>query len=270
MTVAETHVPDVWIEHAGGVRAVCGDLQVLGEIVSPGAIGYRLGGHLAAATASAMRGLDGGFLRVRQKEHGTRQLLDGAVSRDAVRQVWCCASEVTACAAAVAATAVPGGVPIVVVEDRKATGRFSPLRGFEPLPPARSQPLRDAVVRMTGQFTLSSGREAAFYWETLPAAHMYAVAVQAAGRPGRPAGVGHGGAYLGAVAALAAAKAPIVVDPNDVVVPTLDGPGLLLDDFVTTGKSFAVSASAFRGAVTLVALYSRMALPGVQILELLP
>jgi orotate phosphoribosyltransferase len=256
----------LWVESRLGVFALCGDLMELACDSGLGAAGYGLAGQLFAAAACAHLGQSCAFIRTQPKLHGTRRRFDGALDGPDVRQVYCARHEMDQCVKALAELELEP-TEIGMFDLNAADGAFSELQRGPDLPEAAGVALDDVVMLLEGDFTLSSGQPATRYWETLPAAHTFAVArnLDLAADAGLVVGVGHGGCYLGTVASLARAKQPIVVDPLSVTAPVLDQRAVLLDDFVTTGGAFHRSLTALTPAMReqsrCVSLYSSEACP---------
>ncbi len=224
---------------------MCGDLSVLAGKAGYGAVGYGLTGQLVAAAAAARCGQNGAFIRTRPKHHGTKKRFDGALSAGDVKYVYCRTRELDECIQALEALNL-APIEIALFDSLVVDNDFSDLGDIPDLPPAGQVTLEDAVLLLRGEFTLSSGKRTGHYWETLPAANTFSIArrLNVPGRERMIVGVGHGGAYLSAVTALARAKQPLVVDPDGVQAAAINQRSVLLDDFVTTGTAFDRSLAA--------------------------
>jgi orotate phosphoribosyltransferase len=265
---------DLWIEEAGGVLAACGRADR--DEVPDHLVGFDLSGHLAAACLAAGRGQDVGFLRRRDKKHGTGKVLDGAVDGRRAGAVVCAVVDEEACRRRLSELGLSGIPVLTFALEAKCDSGFSAFTGSAgPRRPPTA--LSDAAWRLEGRFVLSSGAQATAYWETLPAANRYSVvsALEVSGRAF--AGVGHGGAFAGGVLALSAGAQPLAIDPYAAVRPVLAEAPILLDDFATTGGSFRKAAGAIhppaQAHVRCVALYALAdAIPrlgGIEVLETL-
>lgn len=236
------HLTDIWIEACSGTIALCGALSALGSLVDAApAAGYGLEGHLLAAAVSARSGADGAFVRRASKRHGTGGRYDGALARSDVGTFLCARQDERECRHALVELGIDRA-QIVTFEVHDSDRLFAPLCGSAGIPPADPLPLADAVILLRGQFILSSGAHARRYWETLPAANRFRVARNLSTIDDyrrEIVGVGYGGAYLAAVVALTKGRQPFVVDPSTEGYQALDRPALIIDDFVTTGASFA-------------------------------
>jgi orotate phosphoribosyltransferase len=261
--MADAQLTDLWVEARSGTFALCGDLGALDPLLAAApAAGYGLEGHLLAAAVGARAGADGAFIRRAPKRHGTGGRYDGALDRDQIETVLCARRDERACAEALADLG-RSRARIVTFEVRDADGAFGPLAGDAVPPPADPLPSAAAVTLLRGQFTLSSGVRAESYWETLPAACRFRLArnLDLARDPRMEVvGVGYGGAYLAAVVALGRGRQPFVVDPAVDGPQVLDRPGVVIDDFVTSGSSFtrvlATMSPAARDHSECVSLYA--------------
>jgi hypothetical protein len=188
---------------------------------------------------AAARGLDLGFVRSHQKEHGTGRVLDGAE---------------------------PGGKPLVVVahpEDRALLAYVpQPIEhlvllgdaadlapavlpaGVSP-PPAHPVDPADHIDVLHGSYRTSSGFEVERYIETVRAACTYEVAVQFSSLlepilpgPGGVCAIAHGGALL---AAVAATRRGLVADlfhpPHAGGRISFEEPTCFLDDYIMIGAA---------------------------------
>jgi orotate phosphoribosyltransferase len=274
-----SHITELWIERRLGVLTLCGDLLALDEL---GAVaGYGLEGQLVAASASARAGINGAFVRREPKSHGTRRRIDGALAPCEIASILCPQGEEDACANLLTDLDMDHA-EITTFNVKTTTQAFSRLQGFDAIPCADHESLRDTVVLLEGRFTLSSGREAEAYWETLPAANTFSVArnlnLGALRRETPLLGVGHGGAYLATVSSLVRAQQPVIVDPNSRIDEVFGTPAVLLDDFVTTGTAFERCLGALtpqaRAESRRVSLYASeeaaVLLPEITVMQELP
>lgn len=243
------------VRRSGGRYQLVGDLEPLVSRNLPESalvVGLGLRGLTAAAVLAAAGGLDLGFVRSHQKQHGTGRILDGAD---------------------------PGGKPLVVLahpEDRGLLELVAP--SIEQLvllddpadlapavlpadlvpPPADPVDPADYIEVLHGAYRTSSGFEVERYVETVRASCTYRVAAQFAsmleptlrGVEGVCA-IAHGGALLAAVAGIRRGLVADLFHPphaeNNQI--SFAEPTCFLDDYIMIGAAQRTACLAVHAQV---------------------
>jgi orotate phosphoribosyltransferase len=251
------HITTPWIQSESGVLRLCGDCDFLRSLdldTNASILGAGIGGHLVASLAAFAKEKNSAFVRKTVKDHGTCKQLDGSVDADG-RYVAFCSTGDLHWAQRILPTCGVRIDTVIVIEQRTGGEVLDSFRWNCNLD------VEHAVLHrlprppiLSGKFTLSSGKQASGYYETLALANdfcavSYAWAACSASLKEDTTiiGISFGGTYLAVAGAAINGSSPTVVD---VAADHIDAPAkipashlLFIDDFVSTGRSFEVAAS---------------------------
>lgn len=238
----EERLTALGVRRSGGRYQLVGDLEPLLARDQPESVlvvGLGLRGLTAAGMLAAARGLDLGFVRSHQKEHGTGRVLDGAEPGEKALVVVAHPED----------RALLEHVPqpiehLLLLDDAAGLAPAALPAGVSP-PPADPVDPADHLDVLHGSYRTSSGFEVERYIETVRAACTYQVAAQFSSllEPvlaglGRVCAIAHGGALL---AAVAASRRGMVADlfhpPHADGRISFTGPTCFLDDYIMIGTA---------------------------------
>ena len=258
----EIELKKVWVESDGPLFGVCGNPSC--ESIDPGndsIVGIGPVGYLAASLFACDAQKDCTFVRLNQKLHGTRNIIDGVAIDSHRLEIFTLEADVTYARQILEQDHEYPIARINIVTLRECQGNFSTYDPPKTRWPSISLPKPAAdYVRILSDdskgFVLSSGRVSCSYYDTLPAANSFELVanlsqqiLEELRQYDSIIGMAFGGIFFGVSAALLAKTRPCMMlhsAGSKASIVQSSGKVMLVDDFVGTGAYFRQSVRSLR------------------------
>ena len=270
------HINDIYVEKYFSIlqlrKMKISSWSTVSVPINCNIIGFGYSGHLVASFYAYIQQRDVSFIRYSAKTYGTCKQIDGNYLTSKSSVLFCRREDISEITKLIKHLHI-NVLNIFTFDEKSMENVFVPHSDFETIKLdnqlTESKVLENYVKLLQGStFTLSSGKKAEQYYETLPAANSYEPITNVCrilknkevySATEISIGIAFGGTYLAVASALTRGMNPTIFIPGD-INNLLKAKCLFLDDFVSTGKNFmnahALVDRVYANSIRCVSIYS--------------